>query len=72
MSLSHNPNAFASKLRVLLVDDERDISIILSRGLEGQGFDVSFFNDPSVALEHFAPETSFCGTRHTYAKNDRI
>jgi DNA-binding response OmpR family regulator len=35
-----------SKKRILLVDDERDITFAISIGLEDNGFAVDTFNDP--------------------------
>ena len=39
--------------RILLVDDERDITFALSIGLEDHGFVVDSFNDPLLALQFF-------------------
>jgi DNA-binding response OmpR family regulator len=39
--------------RVLIVDDEADITDALKAGLEGHGFQVSAFNDPQAALRSF-------------------
>jgi two-component system, OmpR family, response regulator ChvI len=41
------------KKRILLVDDERDITIALRIGLENNGFVVDTFNDPQEALLNF-------------------
>ena len=41
------------KKRILLVDDERDITIALRMGLESNGFLVDTFNDPQGALSNF-------------------
>ena len=41
--------------RVLIVDDEVDITDALKAGLEGHGFRVSTFNDPEAALKSFKP-----------------
>ena len=43
------------KRRLLLVDDEQDITSILCSVLQESGFEVSFFNDPLLALKHFKP-----------------
>lgn len=45
------------KLRILLVDDEPDITTIVKIGLEREGFDVDAFNDPMKALESFKSST---------------
>jgi two-component system, OmpR family, response regulator ChvI len=41
------------KKRILLVDDERDITIAFRMGLESNGFIVDAFNDPQGALSNF-------------------
>lgn len=40
----------------MLVDDERDISMMFKSGLERNGFEVEMFNDPEQALLHFKPD----------------
>src|SRR5919201_1501077 len=41
------------KKRILLVDDEHDITFTFSVGLEDNGFAVDTFNDPQEALSNF-------------------
>lgn len=41
--------------KILLVDDEPDITLTLKHGLEENGFSVDIFNDPRVALSNFKP-----------------
>ena len=41
--------------RVLIVDDEVDITDALKAGLERRGFQVETFNDPRAALQKFRP-----------------
>jgi DNA-binding NtrC family response regulator len=41
--------------RILLVDDEKDVGRNYELMLENHGFDVDYFNDPTMALEHFKP-----------------
>jgi DNA-binding response OmpR family regulator len=41
------------KKRILLVDDEQDITFSLRIGLENNGFVVDTFNDPQEALSNF-------------------
>jgi two-component system, OmpR family, response regulator ChvI len=41
------------KKRILLVDDEHDITVGLRIGLENNGFVVDAFNDPQEALSNF-------------------
>jgi CheY-like chemotaxis protein len=44
-----------SKKRILVVDNEQDITTALQVGLEDGGFDVDTFTDPSLALKSFKP-----------------
>ena len=48
--------AHEKKFKILFVDDEVDITAVIKRGLEINGFDVDTFNDPKVALDHFKPD----------------
>jgi DNA-binding response OmpR family regulator len=41
--------------RVLLVDDERDITLVTKKGLVMHDFQVTTYNDPAKALEDFKP-----------------
>ncbi len=41
--------------RILVVDDEQDITQVLKRGLEQEGFLVDTYNDPRKALEEYEP-----------------
>ena len=43
----------AKKNRILIVDDEVDITTVLKRGLEAEGFDVDVYNDPLLALHNY-------------------
>lgn len=42
--------------RIAIVDDEPDITAVLKKGLEQNGFAVDAFNDPRVALSSFKPQ----------------
>lgn len=44
------------KRRVLIVDDEEDITDALKAGLEHRDFAVETFNDPRAALSKFRPD----------------
>jgi DNA-binding response OmpR family regulator len=44
-------------LRLLVVDDERDVANALKAGLETKGFSVDVFYDPVEALASFQPGT---------------
>jgi DNA-binding response OmpR family regulator len=42
-----------TKKKILIVDDEPDICIALKEVLEGNGFDVDTYVDPTLVLENF-------------------
>lgn len=42
-----------SKGRILLVDDEQDITTVIKKGLQKFGFEVESFNNPLKALSNF-------------------
>jgi DNA-binding response OmpR family regulator len=42
-----------TKRRILAIDDEPDITLMLKLGLEDGGFDVDAFSDPELALFSF-------------------
>jgi DNA-binding response OmpR family regulator len=43
------------KKRILVVDDEPDITLTLFSVLQESGFDVAFSNDPLLVLQSFKP-----------------
>ena len=43
--------------RILVVDDEHDISSSIKKGLERNGFQVDAYTDPEKALSEFKPGT---------------
>lgn len=44
------------KIKILVVDDEPDITLTLKTTLEATGlFQIDAFNEPSMALSHFKP-----------------
>lgn len=45
----------AKKYRVMIVDDEQDITTVFKMGLENNQFIVTAFNDPIEALSKFRP-----------------
>lgn len=45
----------SAKYRLLVVDDEPDITHVLKKGLEKEGFEVNAFTDPVEALYGFKP-----------------
>jgi DNA-binding response OmpR family regulator len=46
-----------SRYRILLVDDEPDITLTFEQMLEGEEFKIDSFNDPQLALSNFTPGT---------------
>jgi len=55
---NNNEEVLASqgtKRRILVVDNEPDITLTLQLGLEEGGFDVDAFTDPDLALKSFKP-----------------
>jgi DNA-binding NtrC family response regulator len=46
---------YGNKLRIMLIDDERDITTVLKIGLEHAGYAVDIFNNPAQALSSFKP-----------------
>src|SRR5438132_2177377 len=51
MNINNNNNSLHN--RILLVDDEPDITTVFTLGLEDCGFKVDVFNDPMQALSCF-------------------
>jgi DNA-binding response OmpR family regulator len=45
----------ARKYRILVVDDEADIGLVMKLGLEKEGFAVDVFTDPLAAKTQFKP-----------------
>jgi DNA-binding response OmpR family regulator len=43
--------------KVLLVDDESDMTTVMKRGLEDNGFSVDVYNDPEKAAEEYKPNS---------------
>jgi two-component system response regulator ChvI len=41
--------------RILLVDDDPDMTLVFSIGLQDEGFEVYTYNDPLLALSQFKP-----------------
>jgi DNA-binding response OmpR family regulator len=46
---------WSSRKKILVVDDEPDITFTLRAILQTRGFEVSSFNDPLLALQSFKP-----------------
>ena len=52
----YNLKVYNYQRRILVVDDEPDITFTLKKGLENSGmFEVDVFNDPQEALSNFKP-----------------
>ena len=41
--------------KVLVVDDDIDITLLIKEGLELKGFHIKSYNDPQLALQEFIP-----------------
>lgn len=41
--------------RILIVDDDKDITLTFKTGLEEHGFEVDFYNNPITALSEYIP-----------------
>jgi two-component system response regulator ChvI len=52
-SSAFSANPSTESKRILLVDDEPDVTITFKMGLEGKGYKVDAFNDPDEALANF-------------------
>ena len=58
-SINNNNNEISKNIsdkhpfRILLVDDEPDITSVTKRGLQSNGFEVDAFTDPAEALSNF-------------------
>jgi DNA-binding response OmpR family regulator len=53
--VNNNNNNNNTHDRILLVDDEPDITTVFTLGLEDNGYRVDAFNDPVLALSNFRP-----------------
>src|SRR5919198_1403072 len=53
--MSSNNEKSNNTNRILLVDDEPDISLVYRMVLKGEGFKVDSFTDPLLALSNFKP-----------------
>jgi two-component system, OmpR family, response regulator ChvI len=52
-SSTSSSNVSRGSKRILLVDDEPDVTTTFKMGLEGTGYKVDAFNDPAEALSKF-------------------
>jgi two-component system, OmpR family, response regulator ChvI len=53
--INNSNNKDNNNYRILLVDDEPDVTLTFKRGLEAYGFAVDAFVDPILALSSFQP-----------------
>jgi two-component system, OmpR family, response regulator ChvI len=53
IAASYTKSSVKEKKRILIVDDEPDITLSLGIGLEQYGFEVQVFNDAKEALSNF-------------------
>lgn len=49
----HSESSKTTQHRILIVDDEEDVTFSLKRALEDYGFKVTTFNSPLLAVSHF-------------------
>lgn len=42
--------------KILVVDDDLDITLLIKEGLEQKGFHIESYNDPQMALQEFKPD----------------
>jgi two-component system, OmpR family, response regulator ChvI len=50
---SSNDRLRSRRFRILIVDDDADITVGFKQGLEEEGFEIHVFNDPLEALSNF-------------------
>jgi CheY-like chemotaxis protein/predicted transcriptional regulator len=50
-----SPHGGKYATRIMIVDDESDITSAIQIGLEDNGFEANVFNDPALALESYRP-----------------
>ena len=55
MTFNNNKQGNRSSSKILVVDDEPDITTIFDLALKDNGFEVDSFNDPLAALSNFKP-----------------
>lgn len=55
LSITRQTNFSSENNRILLVDDEPDVTFTFKKGLEAHGFAVDAFNDPVLALSNYKP-----------------
>ena len=56
-SIGNNNSSRTAKKKILIVDDESDISSAMKIGLEDNGFEADTYNDPTVALANYRAGT---------------
>jgi two-component system, OmpR family, response regulator ChvI len=50
-----NRTAKVNRKKILVVDDDANITLLIKDGLERRGFYIESYNDPQVALQEFKP-----------------
>ena len=55
ITILRKPKMESKKKKILVVDDEPDLTLACNMLLEDNGFDVDTFNDPLIALSTFKP-----------------
>ncbi len=55
MSVQSKDKLTDNQKKILVVDDEVDIALLIKEGLEPKGFYIKSYNDPQLALQEFKP-----------------
>jgi hypothetical protein len=67
-----NQKSTKTKNRMLIADDEPDITESFGLSLEDSGFEVDKYNDPAVALASFKPNVYDLDPGYKDAQNGRF
>ena len=54
------PINYDEKKKILIVDDETDVSLALKMALEANNFEVDAFNEALLGLENFTKDCMIC------------
>jgi two-component system response regulator CpxR len=55
MNIDRSEPVTDNQKKILVVDNEVDITLIIKEGLEPRGFYIESYNDPQLALQEFKP-----------------
>ncbi len=59
------------KGRILLIDDESDITYLVKVGLERNGFEVDGYTDPILALQSFKAKKKIIKSKFAFSQHQR-